>query len=73
MQYELNQRALYPMLAGIVFDLASIREVVKRTRLRVSGRKGREGKTEEEKHRHLSVCYSLFSFFLYTSTIVIQE
>lgn len=41
---ELNRRALYPWLAGIVFDLASITEagkVVKRTRLSVwsGGRK----------------------------------
>lgn len=61
---ELNRRTLYPRLAGIVFDLASITEagkVVKRTRLCVCVEWGEK---DAEKNMGTSLCYSLFLFFL---------
>lgn len=61
---ELNRRTLYPRLAGIVFDLASITEagkVVKRTRLCVCGVGGERCR---EKHGHFSLLQPIFVFLV---------
>ena len=76
MPCELNPRALYPRLARIVFDLASIRggraSCEREETVCVSGGRKTQGKT---RGTSVSVCCSLFLFFffLYTNTVVNQE